>query len=182
MADVIRAHHTRPLIPRSPCWWSIGLGVNAAYPKLMRTSLNNTHSIYMVIRTTLPKPYSVVALCPPNLKNAYKWSSLPLLLKSPSNKGQVTQAPITRTKTITIKMHAFDWLNEHEHILRGAIQQIKGVHFYHFYFRSRNQTFDWPIRVLLRQAFSLTLTLILVKHLVYVCRAIVHICSLIFTI
>ena len=44
-------------------------------------------------------------------------------------KGPVTQAPITRTKTRTIKMHAFDWLNKRGRVLRGAFQPIEGVHF-----------------------------------------------------
>ena len=47
MADVIRARHMRRLMPRSLCWWSLGLCVNAASPK-MRTSLNNIRSISMV--------------------------------------------------------------------------------------------------------------------------------------
>ena len=33
----------------------------------------------------------------------------------------VTQALLTRMKTRMIKMHALYWLNEHGHILRGAI-------------------------------------------------------------
>ena len=46
-------------------------------------------------------------------------------------KGPVTQAPITRTKTRTIQMHALDWLNERGRIiLRGSIQPIASVHFY----------------------------------------------------
>ena len=48
-------------------------------------------------------------------------------------KGPVTQAPIT----ITIKMHALDWLNEHGRILRGAFQPIEGVYFYCSRYRSR---------------------------------------------
>ena len=52
-------------------------------------------------------------------------------------KGPVTQAPITRMKTITIKMHTLDWLNERGRILRGAIQPIASVHFYRSLFRSR---------------------------------------------
>ena len=47
MLDVIRARHTPWLMPRSPCWWSLGLLVNAALPK-MHTSLNNTRSVSMV--------------------------------------------------------------------------------------------------------------------------------------
>ena len=49
----------------------------------------------------------------------------------------VTQAPITRTKTRTIKMHALDWLNERGRILCGAFQPIEGVHFYRSRYCSR---------------------------------------------
>ena len=45
MADMIRARHMPRLMPRSPCWWSLGLRVNAASPK-MRTSLNNMTMFY----------------------------------------------------------------------------------------------------------------------------------------
>ena len=31
--DHLHARNTRRLMPRSPCWWSIGLRVNAASPK-----------------------------------------------------------------------------------------------------------------------------------------------------
>ena len=31
--DPLHARHARRLMPRSPCWWSIGLRVNAASPK-----------------------------------------------------------------------------------------------------------------------------------------------------
>ena len=36
-----------------------------------------------------------------------------------------------------LKMHAPDRLNKRVRILRGAIQPIKGVHFYRSFFRSR---------------------------------------------
>ena len=44
-------------------------------------------------------------------------------------KGPLTQASITRTKTITLTMHAFYWLNERGRIVLGAIQPIKYVLF-----------------------------------------------------
>ena len=56
-------------------------------------------------------------------------------------KGPVTQAPITRIKMKTIKMHALDWLNERGRILRRAFQPIEGVHFYRYRFRSRYRAF-----------------------------------------
>ena len=43
--DPLHTHHLLRLMPRSPCWWSIGLRVNAASPK-MRTSLNNTRWLW----------------------------------------------------------------------------------------------------------------------------------------
>ena len=52
-------------------------------------------------------------------------------------KGQVTQAPITRTKTITTKMHALDWLRCSTQNTPTLIQPIEGVHLYRYRFRSR---------------------------------------------
>ena len=57
------------------------------------------------------------------------------------NKGPVTQAPITRTKTRTIKMHARDWLNCSTKKTPTLIQPIEGEHFYQYRFCSP----DWGL-------------------------------------
>ena len=67
-----------------------------------------------------------------------KWNRVKILaLSNIQTKGQVTPATMTRMKTITIKMHALDWLNERGRNLRGAFQLIEGVYFYPYLFCSR---------------------------------------------
>ena len=50
-------------------------------------------------------------------------------------KGPVTQAPITRTKTRTIQMHALDWLKCSTQNTPTLVQPIEGVHLYRYRFR-----------------------------------------------
>ena len=57
-------------------------------------------------------------------------NQLRLIKNKQVSSGPVTQAPITRMETRTIKMLSLDWLKERGRILRGAIQPIVGVHFY----------------------------------------------------
>ena len=45
-----------------------------------------------------------------------------LVYRFPWTLGQVTQAPITKMRLL--KMHALDWLNKSDRILRGGIQPI----------------------------------------------------------
>ena len=75
------------------------------------------------------------------------WSLWPPCNSRPAThkpKGQVTQASITRTKTITVKMHALDWLDERGRILCGSFQPIEGVHFYRSRSRYRGLC-DWAL-------------------------------------